>query len=282
MWRQVQVNHKTRIILIIYCSEDAISDDIALLKSRWKQNGVRMEHRKCELQDHLEQQGGNLCSFYRYRDRLMASRSADSAHSDTSQGESVQDPDKNEESEVEGFGASGWYIKDLLNCRDDMPTLTLASCQSNVDASLVGSSSGDSGYESSSSSEREPDKEDFRKTDGELKQMSEKAAQDPRIAKYIENTSSILPHTYPRQFLQILPRNILTALVKVKYGSEDHAHIIQTYSVPFPVEIVMKYTSLSFDNEWKKVQWPSLVGFVHPSVIRALYNGYASKTTHEF
>jgi hypothetical protein len=106
--------------------------------------------------------------------------------------------------------------------------------------------------------------------------LSDKAAQDSIIMKYIKDSSSILPHTYPSYFLKILPQNILNALVNVRYSSDDHSHIIKSYSVPLPVEIVMKYTSFSVDEGWRQLRWPSIVGFVHPAVIRALYNGYVN------
>ena len=290
-------------------------EDMDVLKVRWARHGVRMDHRKCELQDHLERMGGNLGAFYRFRERLLRAKrdckkvvasGSPSGRRTGEEGLSVSGSDEESldhdeaadvDAHCEGIGEANWFIRDLLSRAEAAPALEayafdtstghsdgtatsasplrvgIAADENNADDNVSDSDDMISDQSSSPilSSEEQAARREHRAR--ALAELIIKADTDPCVRKYTTSRESFPPDTYPEIFERSVPPDVLTALVCVPFGSQDHTRMIQDYHIPPAMAVVLKYAAMSFDDGWKAVQWPSLIGVVHPAVIRALYNG---------
>lgn len=255
-------------------SEQDIKEELNTLKERWQRHGKRMEHRTAELQEHLEKLGGNLCAFYRFRDVVLNEGEANSSGAD------IEALAADSNSQMAEIGSSGWYIKDLLGKQKEMPAAMVPQVFCHEDDEESGylmeeptEENGSASISESDGDSESSDEEMSKRSENDVSRLAVVAEQDECIQQYTTAVEDVPPDTYPHKFHRSVPPIVLQALLHVPYGSDDHKYIINTYGISYPMEVVMKYATLSFDDGWKNVQWPSLVGFVHPSVIRALYNG---------
>jgi hypothetical protein len=215
-----------------------------------------MGHRSSELQEHIEELGGNLNVFYQQRESQTR---VWSDIYDLDRFALPESPSSEAESTVDSMEVlptdpphgTSTYLHYLCG-RPDFQNPPAVQFDSNVQ-------DGQEEYESEIGDLLEPP------------ESSTRAGSDPIVQRYAERPDPP-PHSFPSFFLRTIPFSVLKALYYVNNFHPDRSHLVMEYKIPPSIQTVMTYARYdqNFDG-FNHSCWPSLD--LHPAIRKALYLG---------